>query len=653
MERSYIQQSLDAIFGGSLIASLLGLSEAIWLLNSTGTPEQLSLVYSVILYGIIGGGIGLFAGIFGILLGKVIPLFANKSFAWGGSGASFLMGAFLLRYQLNKVVYAEQGVPGSTMILIVLGLLGFALFLFFGLPKVLNGRNFFIQSKGAALLWGELILLSGAISFASMSGDDPAAKAYNKTIPKNLQDKPNIIFLMIDTLRADYVGAYNAIDITTPHLDALANDGVLFEHCISQASWTRPSGVSMFTGRLPSGHSTQTKAARVPDEAILFTELAQDSGITVGGLTNNINLTATFNMNQGFDTFLYEMPNYPFGGTESVFGLTFYKVVAKVMERLSPSHRVVHNYYQPAKVVLQDAKSFISANSQSRWMLYAHLMEPHDPYFEHPIIDGSGKEDYNGVAYGRAEHEQPDPSDTEYLKKVYKQEIEFLDLEIGRFVTWLKDNGHYDNSAIVVISDHGEEFNEHGGFWHGTTLYNEVLQVPLLIKTPKNHPKKAERIPWQVRSIDVAPTITSLLGLKADPSWEGEDLFSYSSLPVAKNDCESHPMERIAVAENDFEGNILSSIQMNNFKYILANKDNPRGLNEEELYNLIADSIEKNNLSNSDAEYCSQNNKERKERLKLILGELLKESQSTAVRSDGAELDEATIERMRALGYME
>ena len=92
---------------------------------------------------------------------------------------------------------------------------------------------------------------------------------------------------------------------------------------------------------------------------------------------------------------------------------------------------------------------------------------------------------------------------------------------------------------------------------------------------------------------------------------------------------------------------------MANFKYILANKDNPRGLKEQELYNLVVDKLEKTDLSETDAEYCTVNNKERRDRLQKILGELLKEAQSTAVRGDGAELDEATIERMKALGYME
>ena len=177
-----------------------------------------------------------------------------------------------------------------------------------------------------------------------------------------------------------------------------------------QASWTRPSGYRS----LPDAFiwtRDSAKVARVPDEATLFSEILQPNGITTGALANNINLTSTFNLDQGFDTFMYEAPNYPFAGTESV--RVDFAVVAKVKERLSPEHREVHNYYQPADVVFEDVKSFVEANDQSRWMMYAHIMEPHDPYFEHPSLTGSGPE-YNGVAYGRAEHEHPDPNDTEY-----------------------------------------------------------------------------------------------------------------------------------------------------------------------------------------------------------------------------------------------
>ncbi len=643
---------LTSAFSGSLIASIIGSIEAIFLLNSTGAPDQISLVYSVILYGLIGFGIGMGGGIVGLILAKFIPFFKDKPFAIGGTGVTLPMGAFILRYQLNKIVYLEQGVPLTTFLFILIGLLIFCVLLFILIPKRVT-----IGRRGAALGWGELILFFGAISAVSFSTQSPMSKNHGKEISPDLADKPNIVFLMIDTLRADHVGAYNLVDIKTPHMDSLAKDGVLFEQCISQASWTRPSGVSMFTGRVPSGHSTQTKAARVPDEAVLFSEVLHQNGVTTGALANNINLTATFNLDQGFDAFLYEEPNYPFWGTESVFGLTFYKVVAKVMERLSPAHRIVHNYYQPADVVLDDTKTFIETNKDSRWMIYAHVMEPHDPYFEHPIIDGTGTDEYNGVAYGRAEHENPDPKDTEYLLKVYKDEIEFLDLEIGRFLSWLKENDLYENTAIIVISDHGEEFNEHGGFWHGTTLYDEVLHVPLIIKTPKDYPKDV-RVPWQVRSIDVAPTITQLMGLNADKSWEGEDLLSKQELRIAQADwkflaCKMHELDRVAISENDFEGNILSSIRMDNFKYILANQDNPRGLAPEELFALLDDAGEKNNLATKDIEVCEKNTQKQTAMLKNILRDILKEAQETAAQSTDGGLDEATIERMRKLGYME
>ena len=117
--------------------------------------------------------------------------------------------------------------------------------------------------------------------------------------------------------------------------------------------------------------------------------------------------------------------------------------------------------------------------------------------------------------------------------------------------------------------------------------------------------------------------------------------------------CVPHPMSRIAISENDFEGNILSSIRMGGWKYILANPDNPRGLNPEELYALVEDSKELTNVIDSTKQWCDTPTPERVEQYKLILGEVLKEAQKSAAQSNSGELDAATIERMRLLGYME
>lgn len=481
------------------------------------------------------------------------------------------------------------------------------------------------------------------------------------TRPASSQSSSNVLFLLVDTLRADHVGAYNEMDIHTPNMDMLAKEGLLFEQSYAQASWTRPSGMSIFTSRIPSGHGTQTKAAAAPEEAVLFTEVLHDAGIRTAGLANNINLTATFNLDQGYDAFLYTEPNYPLYGSESVFGLTLYKVLEKVLARLgSDSNRSVYSYYQPADTLFSYAKGFLNNNGSQPWMLYLHLMEPHDPYFEHPVLSG-GEQEYSGVAYGRKEHEHPDPNKTAEIKDLYKQEVEFLDRKLGVFFQYLQDENLYDNTWIVLVSDHGEEFHEHGGFWHGTTLYDEVLRVPLLIKTPSSGPKNL-RVPWQVRGIDIAPTITAALNIPADASWEGQNLLSEAALLALSSppkeespDCNSsreHPLDRIVVAENNFEGNVLSSLRMRGFKYITANEDNNRALRPEELYDIASDTTEQTNIAGQTTLICAQSTEDHTKLLKAVLGETINASLQTAVNSSGVELDEATIQKMKALGYM-
>ena len=155
----------------------------------------------------------------------------------------------------------------------------------------------------------------------------------------------------------------------------------------------------------------------------------------------------------------------------------------------------------------------------------------------------------------------------------------------------------------------------------------------------------------------MAPTITQLMGLTPDKAWEGEDLLSEQELRIAQADwkflaCKTHELDRVAISENDFEGNILSSIRMDNFKYILANKDNPRGLAPEELFALLDDAEEKNNLATKDIDICEKNTKKQTAMLKNILRDILKEAQETAAQSTDGGLDEATIERMK-MGYME
>jgi arylsulfatase A-like enzyme len=697
---------IEGVAGGLGGGALLGLVEASFLLYTQGAPDLLSPLYAVILYALIGIPLGLGGGIALTVLEK-FGLFPRSddalAFQFGVSGAVAPMLLFILMYLGNKVVYAEQGIP-LTGKLVILGIVVVfaAAALTVGRALVQGPLKFAATGPGLLGSWVALIAATGAVSFVPV-GDDPRATfASGKPVPAELNDKPNVLLIAIDTLRADALGTYGAEDDPSPVLDGIADDGIVFENFFANASWTRSSFASLWSSRIPSSHNADTKAARMADELELLSEVLQAKGVTTGNLANNINVTSTFNFDQGWDSFVYEAPAYSFGATESVFSLTFYKVVHKLNEKLGGAKHV-ESFYQPVEVLTADAQRFIEANKDSRWMLGVHLMEPHDPFFEHPYIDGSGSEEFNGIGFARAEVEHPDMKDAAYLAETYKHEVMHMDKKLASFVKWLKDSGNYDNTLIVITSDHGEEFGEHGGFWHGTTLYEEQIHVAMIVKLPGNQ-LAGTRVDWQSRLIDVAPTIAASLGIAPSTQWEGSDLLaevrdeladiarmaddktkaealvarlkaeiesgtigpdaetelaeaqaSLERMATAADDpCAPYRRERdrVVVSEQDFEGNVISSIRKGGFKFIRANDDNPRGLDTQALFDIVADSGETKNLTGSDAQKCGQYFSDLPRTLDKDLGAVLVEAASQAADGGEAEMSAAEKQRLCALGYL-
>ena len=697
--------------GGLLAGALLGLAEAGWL-TSRGAPDLLAPFYAVVLYGLIGLLFGLGAGVAITVLGRFKNLGTTVhalAFSSGAAAALVPMGLFVGMYLVNKEVYAEAGVPKPVLAGMGIGLLAIAAgLLTVGKRALLGPLGVLLKGGGVLGAWGLLAAITGGVAMMPY-GDDPRATwDAGKPIPKDLAAKPNVLLIAVDTLRADYLGTYGKEGNPTPVIDAFAKDAVTFEQHIAQASWTRSSFASLFTSRIASSHNSDKKASRLSDEVVMLSEALQGGGVVTANLANNINVSSTFGFNQGYDTFIYESPAYPFGATESVFGLTMYKVVHKLRERLGPKFGFgaeVETFYQPADVVLKDAKDFMEANGDSRFYLGVHLMEPHDPYFEHPYLMGKSKEEFNGKGYGRAEHEKPDPKDAEYLKQVYLDEIRHLDKKLGIFFDWMKKAKIYDDTLIILTADHGEEFNEHGGFWHGTTLYDEQVHIPLIVKLPKND-LAGTRVKWQSRAIDVAPTITAALGLPKGEGWMGDDLLAgvkqeiadaaskrearaaaekavsdaQTALAAAPDDaalqaalqtaqaalaaagggaddkCSLYgwSMHRPAISEEDFEGNVIGAFRDGALKLIRAQAGNPRGLAEEELFDIVADPGETKNLVGSKAELCGGKVKlpEAAERLQKSLGEKVMEAKAGAATATEAVASEAETCNLCALGYM-
>ncbi|MFQ5457674.1 MAG: sulfatase, partial [Myxococcota bacterium] len=274
------------------------------------------------------------------------------------------------------------------------------------------------------------------------------------------------------------------------------------------------------------------------------------------------------------------------------------------------------------------ARAWLDRNGASRFFLFLHYMEPHDPYFAHP---------YDGRAVARVQTPRPSGARAEELSDLYDGEIEFLDAHLGSFLDTLREKGLYDDTLIVLTADHGEEFHEHGGWWHGTTLYDEQIQVPLLLKPAQISPyppalSAGSRFEGMARLLDVAPTILGLAGVDAPGAMQGK------SLADGEGVGESY-------AEEDLEGNSLRSLRTTRWKTIEANAGNPRGLPEIALFDLAGDPGELNNLATGNAARANA----MRGRMDHTLGEALR----AAVAGEQVEVDAATRERLRALGYVE
>lgn len=297
--------------------------------------------------------------------------------------------------------------------------------------------------------------------------------------------QPNVLIVLIDTLRLDHLGCYGYARDTSPHIDAFARDAVTFTQLMPQSSWTKPSVGSLLTSVYPQVHGAEDR----PDvlrEGLpsIATELARH-GYACQGLVTNANILPLFGFGAGFERFV----------------------------DVDASDTV---NCDDAKVI--DKAIAAAAHLDGRpWFLYVHLMGPHDPY-DPPH------------GYG-AKFRQDAYPDTEAGKRqsavdLYDGEIRYSDAQVGRLLQALRAQGQYDNTVIIVVSDHGEEFWEHGGTGHGKTLYEEVLRVPLLIKLP-NSAQAGTRSGTLVEMIDLAPTVLELAGCAPTAQFAGT---SFSAL---------------------------------------------------------------------------------------------------------------------------
>jgi arylsulfatase A-like enzyme len=281
-------------------------------------------------------------------------------------------------------------------------------------------------------------------------------------------------------------------------------------------------------------------------------------------------------------------------------------------------------------VVNEVAFDFLDRHENSRYFLFLHYMDPHDPYFEHP---------YNGRAVARVAGD-PDATRAEELRALYKGEIEYLDANIGKLFAKLRGQGVWDDTLIALTSDHGEELQEHGGWWHGLTLYDEQIHVPLLIKWQKGGESLGAGNEHELaRLIDVAPTLVARTGAAIPAAMQGFDLAKPASSRAVK--------DREVFSEEDHEGNVLWSLRTRDTKLIHANAGNARGLPEKALFDILRDPGEQQNLAGDGRLDLEQ-------QLAMHADAQRRAAEGGAVEGGGDhQMDRDECEQLRQLGYVD
>lgn len=622
---------------GVWVGSAVGLAEAgAIVLVSHGQAELDVWFFGALSYAVLCGLGGSLLGAFVALSGRLMERAAwpeARAFGHFGAVLAALFTLVLGAFRVQRDVFHEELVWKSGRGLGVL----FGALVAAGLMYVLTAL---VLSRIASLRAGRALsaplgasvlgLMVVGVSYAvSLFGGNPATASQTNAPATGAVRGPsgNVLYVVVDTLRADHLPLWGYTAGRTPRLDAFARDAVRFDQTYANASWTRPSFASLLTGRYASSHGVMSKAASLPDEATSVAEAFADAGYHTGGIVTNYNVAPFFNFAQGFHEYHYLAPHFLFGASDTSAKLSLLQILRRVDEKARAvlGRTEPGSAYQDAETVNGEITRFLDGRKgDTPWLLFVGYMDPHDPYYEHP---------YNGVGYSRAAHVKPEPREADRLRRLYDGEISYWDEHFGALIDTLKQRGLYDDLTIVVTSDHGEEFMEHGGFWHGTTLYDEQLHVPLLLKLPKSERGGSVLTHW-VESVDIMPTLLALKQLPVPKEVQGIDLFRGKEQTFAE---ESH------------EGNVLKSLRLRDhgaaLKLVRANPGNPRGLAPEELYRVDVDPHETNNLAGEAQTTLEHSQAE------LKLAEEQAKTGALKAREVDLAMDKSAEERLKALGY--
>lgn len=418
---------------------------------------------------------------------------------------------------------------------------------------------------------------------------------------------PNVVLVSLDTLRADHLSLYGHGNKTSPEIDALAQESAVFEWAQSPAAATQPSHRSIYQSRISSHTRRKFK---------VLAEVLRDAGYRTAGFTGQGNVSKRFGFARGFDIYEEDIEG---------FSLSYPKL-----------------------------EKWLRANSADPFFIFFHSFDIHHPYTKDPPFDRKFFPGYRGNVTGpdtlnilsKIRHIFPhanfrgevrlSPADRKQIASLYDGGILYADQYIGRLVRLLKELDLWDNTLLVVTSDHGEEFWEHGNVTHAHTLYEEILRVPLVIHLP-GHAQAGTRISQRVHLMDIGPTILDIVGLEAPASFMGKSLLPFEGL-----DLESYRPEPMVS-----EMYTLKTLVSYPWKIIKEYPDGKRQLATAPLvlYNLEDDPTETRNLLTRYPAKAAE--------LEQQLAEVIAKYKTEQVRDVPAIVEDDELRKnLEALGYV-
>jgi arylsulfatase A-like enzyme len=455
------------------------------------------------------------------------------------------------------------------------------------------------------ILWlvvAGLLLVAGLASLLEIRLPPRSRGDLSDLLALRDREDVNVLFILIDTLRADHLSLYGYERPTTPFLDEVARYGIRFETVRAQSSWTKTSMASLWTARFPARTGVFDHSHVLPDQLPVGAEALQKGGFRTVGIYRNNWLTTNFGFGRGFDVYIQPVPSTK-------------------RHRFQRAERADHQLPGTDLDVLDAAVEFYRTHPNQRSFVYLHLMDAHQYLFEQ-----------QSALFGVN------------LMDSYDNAIHWTDRVLSALFKELADLDLLRRTLVVIASDHGEAFREHRTEGHARNLYREVSEVPLLISPPFNLDEPIV-VREMVRNVDIVPTLLDLVGLPPLPDADGISL-----VPLIEAAAQGRPADGAAPARDmalldrawpdlDAPPQITQSITADGWRLMYADclED---GI---ELYDVTADPGETRNLATEEPERTAALRAELEDHFASAVG-------ATSTRS--VQIDALQIQRLRALGYV-